>query len=415
VVHAIIAWHTNTTVARAALGIQTIGPDTFFLSKRAALIAGDIFMLHIPKDPNRPAMTLSNIRKRIKSRPLLETFGMWLARDNFKNFKAFDYDSGGKLNRTELEGAIRAWLGAESPPLDEVEIERAGTVKENSIKLQRASKTKHMKCSRQWYAIGDKMLEKVKDITVVASSQFGKMDKKSKYLTSSLVESIAHCAQGMSLANRLMIEARKKAEDAGVEVEDVMARHDPTICKKDGGEHAYKFGKCSKCSQGEGVARGWNMKFGECAKGGKHVYKFSLCTKCGEKEGSTMVEKIVTHVNVAKEKEKIERGDLKIKELGVGPRMLFCHLCATSHGLASLRIHQKQCAVKWKHNQQTPVPMAPLLLIPGPDATHDMVEQYNTAAKEVYQASMPSCGRCSRTFDTKRKLEAHAAYCYSQP
>ena len=60
---------------------------------------------------------------------------------------------------------------------------------------------------------------------------------------------------------------------------------------------------------------------------------------------------------------------------GKGPRMLVCYLCGTQHGLSSLAIHQKQCAVKRGKAQALLDPSArtapaspPDMEAPGPGA-----------------------------------------------
>jgi len=43
------------------------------------------------------------------------------------------------------------------------------------------------------------------------------------------------------------------------------------------------------------------------------------------------------------------------------------------------------------------------------------VEKYNVEAREAYDACMPTCGKCSRTFETNEKLMAHASSCTACP
>ena len=67
-----------------------------------------------------------------------------------------------------------------------------------------------------------------------------------------------------------------------------------------------------------------------------------------------------------------------------GPRMLVCYLCGTQHGLSSLAIHQKQCAVKREKAQQGLAPSArtaaappPPVPVPGPRASMAEVMEPN--------------------------------------
>jgi hypothetical protein len=68
-------------VARAALGLEAVRPDNFEIAKRASQFAAEIVQGAYPKDPSA-ALNLSEIRKQLKAKPLLEEFGMWLARSD---------------------------------------------------------------------------------------------------------------------------------------------------------------------------------------------------------------------------------------------------------------------------------------------------------------------------------------------
>ena len=98
--------------------------------------------------------------------------------------------------------------------------------------------------------------------------------------------------------------------------------------------------------------------------------------------------------------------------------MLVCYLCGTQHGLSSLGIHQKQCAVKRQKAQaaldpeaRTAPPSRPSMAPPGPKASMDEVEAYNQVAQAAYNGSMPKCERCGRTFATLETLATHAKSC----
>ena len=97
--------------------------------------------------------------------------------------------------------------------------------------------------------------------------------------------------------------------------------------------------------------------------------------------------------------------------------MLVCYLCGTQHGLSSLAIHQKQCLIKRAkrakaQNDDSPLPRPPVIAPPsGHAASVRAVEAYNNEAQAVYNASMPACGMCGRTFETPEKLMTHAASC----
>jgi len=264
-------------------------------------------------------------------------------------------------------------------------------------------KTMDKRCTWNWEGLGDMMLEKMKGGSLKA-----------------FAERASEMSKGLKMANSALTEHRDTAEKERRVLEGEVIE-DPTICKYDQREHVYRFGKCRKCGQGSGVVRGWGLKFGECRKGGRHVYQFGNCTKCGIKEGPLAGghNELDPYQHVAKEEEVEICPPVSDWTNKRGPRMLFCHLCNTSHGIASLAIHQKECVKRWHYQMRTSLPRWPDVPIPvdqpGKEASMEDVDSYNDSAKEVYDETMPSCGRCGRSFDTRRKLEAHATYCYSQP
>lgn len=103
---------------------------------------------------------------------------------------------------------------------------------------------------------------------------------------------------------------------------------------------------------------------------------------------------------------------------GQAPRMIVCFLCGTSHGIASLLIHQKQCAMKWEKAQaglepsaRTKRPLPPEMPPPRPSAGMSEVDAFNAAAQEAYNKNMPECSACGRTFATSEKVATHAKSC----
>lgn len=107
-------------------------------------------------------------------------------------------------------------------------------------------------------------------------------------------------------------------------------------------------------------------------------------------------------------------------ERQAGPRFLTCYVCGTQHGIASLAIHQKQCLEnrsKLQANldptERTAVPQDPGIAIPGEAATEDDVNMFNEAVQAVYEAGMPKCPKCDRSFADSTKLAKHSAGCGS--
>ena len=95
-------------------------------------------------------------------------------------------------------------------------------------------------------------------------------------------------------------------------------------------------------------------------------------------------------------------------------------MCGTQRGIASLAIHQKQCLqnrakvqATLEPNERTDPPADPDIPIPGDDASEEEVNQFNGAVQAVYEASMPKCPKCQRTFADVTKLEKHIAGCGS--
>ena len=97
--------------------------------------------------------------------------------------------------------------------------------------------------------------------------------------------------------------------------------------------------------------------------------------------------------------------------------MLVCYLCGTQHGLNSLAIHQKQCLMKHANrakaeNDDFLPPQPPAMAPPcGHAASVAAVQKYNMEAQAVYNASMPTCATCGRSFETAEKLKSHAMSC----
>jgi len=90
--------------------------------------------------------------------------------------------------------------------------------------------------------------------------------------------------------------------------------------------------------------------------------------------------------------------------------MLTCYICGTQHGLSSLLIHQKQCAVKFEKQHRKPCGAKPTLGVPTTKAKMAEVEAYNAEAAATHAASMPKC-HCGRSFATEDKLATHAKSC----
>jgi len=64
-------------------------------------------------------------------------------------------------------------------------------------------------------------------------------------------------------------------------------------------------------------------------------------------------------------------------------------------------------------NKRTPPPSPPEVSVPDPDASTEVIDAYNAAVLNSYNATLPVCEVCGRKFADVTRLAKHAKGCKS--
>eukprot|EP00753_Platysulcus_tardus_P007574 PLAT15285.1.p1 GENE.PLAT15285.1~~PLAT15285.1.p1 ORF type:complete len:510 (+),score=168.98 PLAT15285.1:78-1532(+) len=104
------------------------------------------------------------------------------------------------------------------------------------------------------------------------------------------------------------------------------------------------------------------------------------------------------------------------------PPSLLCYLCGKKFGTASLEIHWKSCKRKRVAAQKampracrTRAPPPPAMSIPTRRSTAKQFDAYNELARQLYEACLPRCPNCNRSFSDWSRVEVHMRSCRASP
>eukprot|EP01043_Picozoa_sp_COSAG02_P001131 COSAG02_NODE_23_length_52893_cov_58.101868_11_plen_449_part_00 len=98
---------------------------------------------------------------------------------------------------------------------------------------------------------------------------------------------------------------------------------------------------------------------------------------------------------------------------GAAPLMRTCYICGRGFGSSSLAIHEPQCLVKWKAQNELLPPEQRRPQPVRPDTNSSSVEEQNAAAEAAYDSNLAPCPHCGRTFNPDR-LQVHLRSCTAE-